>query len=104
VKRIYIASPYTLGDPAQNVLRSVKFAEKLIRGGNMPILPLLCHLWHLQSPQHYSYWIDYSLKLLEMCDMVMRLPGESKGADNEVAHAQSLGIPVMYCDDKWSYV
>ena len=34
-----------------------------------------------------------------MCDAVLRLPGESKGADNEVRVAKANKIPVFYSID-----
>ena len=33
-------------------------------------------------------------RLIERCDAVLRLPGESAGADNDVRLAQARGIPV----------
>jgi len=33
-------------------------------------------------------------RLLERCDAVLRLPGESRGADQDVAIARERGIPV----------
>ncbi len=33
-------------------------------------------------------------RLLEHCDAVLRLPGESRGADQDVAIAERRGIPV----------
>jgi hypothetical protein len=35
-------------------------------------------------------------RLLERCDAVLRLAGESRGADKDVAIAQERGIPVYY--------
>ena len=35
-------------------------------------------------------------RLLQHCDAVLRLPGESKGADQDVAIANSRGIPVYH--------
>jgi hypothetical protein len=35
-------------------------------------------------------------RLLQHCDAVLRLPGESRGADQDVAIAQRRGIPVYY--------
>jgi hypothetical protein len=35
-------------------------------------------------------------RLLEHCDGVLRLPGESTGADRDVAIAQQRGIPVYH--------
>jgi hypothetical protein len=33
-------------------------------------------------------------RLLQHCDAVLRLPGESTGADQDVAIAEELGLPV----------
>jgi NAD-dependent oxidoreductase involved in siderophore biosynthesis len=33
-------------------------------------------------------------RLLAHCDAVLRLPGESRGAEQDVAIARQLGIPV----------
>lgn len=35
-------------------------------------------------------------RLLQLCDAILRLPGESKGADNDVRIAGERGIPVYY--------
>jgi hypothetical protein len=35
-------------------------------------------------------------RLLEHCDAVLRLPGESTGADQDVAIAEQRGLPVYY--------
>jgi hypothetical protein len=35
-------------------------------------------------------------RLLELCQGVLRLPGNSKGADNDVRIARERGIPVWY--------
>lgn len=35
-------------------------------------------------------------RLIERCDAVLRLEGESKGADNDVKIAHERGIPVYY--------
>lgn len=93
---VYIASPYSIGDPAKNIQDSLLLAEVIIQQGDMPICPLLCHLWHLMFPKPYEYWIEYSMQLLRRCDVVFRMPGESKGVDAEVAEARRLGIPVMF--------
>jgi hypothetical protein len=39
-------------------------------------------------------------RLLEHCDAVLRLPGESSGADQDVAIAQERGLPVYYEPDE----
>ena len=35
-------------------------------------------------------------RLLSMCDAVLRLPGDSNGADNDVRMAREWGLPIYY--------
>jgi hypothetical protein len=39
-------------------------------------------------------------RLLDRCDAVLRLPGESRGADGDVARARALGLPVVGAVDE----
>ena len=49
---IYIAGPYTAGDPAANVHRAVDIAHYLMDHGlAWPLVPHLSHLWHLIAPR-----------------------------------------------------
>ena len=94
--RVYIASPYTKGCQAENVLSAQDTGDKLMAMGNTPFLPLLNHYWNACSPKTEKTWLDWDLKWLEVCDCVLRLEGESKGADIEVAVAERLGKKVYY--------
>lgn len=38
-------------------------------------------------------------RILEKCDAVLRIPGASKGADQDVEIAKKLGLPVYYSID-----
>jgi hypothetical protein len=93
---IYIASPYTLGDVAINVRESLLAADKLVELGYAPYPPLYSHFWHFLSPKPYETWVELDNAWVLRCDALLRLPGESKGADAEVALAQEHGIPVYY--------
>ena len=93
---IYIASPYTLGDTALNVRRQIKAADKLLEMGHTPLIPCLSHLWHLVSPKSYEEWLRIGLAWVGYSDAVLRLSGESKGADEEVRYAQLIGLPVYH--------
>lgn len=95
MKKIYIASPYTVGDVAINVRRQLEAAGLLIGLGHAPFAPLLSHFQHMFSPQPYEKWIEIDLVWLRSCDAVLRLPGVSKGADIEVMEAIRLGLPVF---------
>lgn len=94
--KVYIASPYSLGDKEKNVQVQVETASKLLDMGFNPFWPLASHYLHSWKKQTYDTWMEIDLEWLESCDYLLRLPGESKGADMEVAHARKLGIPVFY--------
>lgn len=105
---VYIASPYTKGDPAINVRCQMKMFDRLLSDGLViPFAPLMCHFQHLSFPRPYEDWIRYDLDLLERFDAVLRinalaevggqlyLQSESSGADGEVRRAEELGLPVF---------
>ena len=96
MKTVYIASPYTKGDVAQNVRVQLDIADRLMDLGYCPIVPLFCHFQHLHRHRPYSDWMKIDLKKIELADILLRLPGESSGADREVEHAKALGVPVAY--------
>lgn len=95
-RRIYIAGPYTLGDVAINIGKAIIAGDELFNYGFYPYIPHLNHFWHLVCPRHWNEWITQDLAFLVICDGLLRIPGESKGADMEVAKAKDLGIPVFY--------
>ena len=98
--KIYIASPYTLGDVAVNVKFQLDTANELMNLGFAPFVPLYSHFQHMVHPRPYQDWIDIDLEWIDVCDYLLRLGGESKGADGEVAYALNLGIPVFYSIDE----
>lgn len=93
---IYIASPYTLGDVAENVARAMRTWHELWQLGFAPICPLWSHFQQLLTPLKHADWLEYDLNIVAMCDAVLRLDGESVGADREVRFANEYGIPVVY--------
>lgn len=93
--RVYIAAPYTIGDTAVNVRVAVMAADQLMRKGHAPFVPHLSHFWHMMYPHQYETWIWYTMEWLKVCGAVIRLPGESMGADGEVAWAKLKGVPVF---------
>jgi len=107
---VYIASPYTQGDPIINTRCSIDIFNSLLTEGEcVPISPLsLSLLPHLTQPRAYEGWMEYMLALVENCDAVLRVNAihgdyfqdESPGASREVAHAERNGIPVFYSIDE----
>lgn len=104
---VYISGPYTKGDPILHTREAIKWGEEIIKLGHVPIVPHLAHLWHLCSPHDYRYWMDYDLDLIKNCNVnvMMRIPGESNGADEENELAKELNIPIFYCiEDFKNYI
>jgi len=91
--RVFISSPYSVGDVQANVQVQIDVLDQLLDLGYSPFVPLL---FHYAKPRAYEDWIKLDLDYLDVCDVILRLPGESAGADNEVAHAQAHNIPVVY--------
>jgi hypothetical protein len=93
---VYIASPYTKGDVVVNVRDSFLIADRLVELGYAPYAPLYCHFWHFLSPKPYEVWTALDKEWVLRCDCLLRLPGESSGADAEVELAKDNLIPVFY--------
>ena len=93
--RVYIAAPYT-SDPEQNVRVAIGMADMIADLGLAPFVPHLYHFWDRQHPHEYLFWIVQTLHWVEVCDGLIRIPGHSPGADQEVMFAMKLGKPVFY--------
>lgn len=97
---VFIAGPYTKPSPKENVANAIAMGTDLVSTGLcIPSIPLLVHMWDSHHPHSYQFWIEYTKHLLSKCDYLLRLPGESKGADDEVLLAGELNIPVFYSRD-----
>jgi len=99
-KKIYIASPYTKGDVALNVKRQITCADNLINLGFAPYVPNLTHFQHMLFPRPYNDWLDLDFEWIKVCDALLRLDGESNGADKEVEFAKGNNIHVFYSIDE----
>lgn len=112
-QRVYIAGPITKGDLAENINQATRAFLALVRAGFAP----LCPHWsayaggaivHPSTGSVYALaerlpvgtthedWMGVDLPWVAAADAVLRLPGESVGADREVVEAKRLGIPVFY--------
>ena len=107
---ILIAGPYRSGtsdDPAlmqRNLERLQEAAWPLFAAGHIPMigewvaLPVLASAGASGPLDPLASQVMYptARRLLEHCSAVLRLPGESTGADQDVAIAQERGLPVYY--------
>lgn len=107
---ILIAGPYRSGtndNPdliKKNLERLESVALPLFRKGHLPIigewvaLPLIALAGSKKMGDPAWEEIQYPVahRLLHKCDAVLRLDGASKGADEDVRVAISLGLKVYY--------
>ncbi|MFD9045469.1 DUF4406 domain-containing protein [Streptomyces zaomyceticus] len=104
---ILIAGPYrsgTGGDPramADNLARLEAAAWPVFAAGHLPVIGEWVALPVLRSagagptdPLADQVLHPAAERLLARCDAVLRLPGESAGADGDVATARRRGLPV----------
>src|ERR1700751_3972005 len=106
---ILIAGPYRSGtgdDPermAENLRRLESVALPLYRAGHIPLigewiaLPLLREAGSVRPGDAVYEEILYPIanRLVGRCDAVLRLPGASKGADEDVRLARKFGLRVF---------
>lgn len=95
MKSVYVAGPITKGDQFVNVRNAIFAAERLRKAGFLPYVPHLSFAWHMLSPVDYESWITMGFYWLSKCDYLVRLDGESDGADREVVFAHENRIPVF---------
>lgn len=104
---VYIASPYSKGDPAMNAHFQCKIFDQLLGEGKvLPIAPLWSHFQHILFPRSYQDWINYDQAMLRLYDSCLRLnvslpsigyeEAISAGADAEVDSFKKSGKPVFY--------
>lgn len=93
---VYISGPYTIGVTDGHVRKACMVWESLRDEGLCtPVCPHWSFLQAVIWPLSHEQWIEYDLEILARCDAVLRLPGESKGAELECQYAQQNGIPVF---------
>ena len=107
---ILIAGPYRSGtndDPnlmAQNLKKLEEMALPIFRAGHIPVigewfaLPLLEQAGskHPGDAAYEEILYPVAQRLLTKCDAVLRIPGASKGADEDVRIAKERGLKIYY--------
>ena len=97
LRYVYLAGPLTKGSPFQNVKRAIEVGDNLLEHGFLPFIPHLTALWAMVAgDKPWNVWLDFDEKWLLKCDCLLRIDGESPGADREVEFAKQAGIPVFY--------
>lgn len=97
VSHVYVAGPISKGDMLLNIRAGIVAGVELTKAGFVPYIPHLDFSARIFDPDTLDYEtiLRNDLAWVSRCDAVLRLPGESSGADREVKHAGALGIPVF---------
>lgn len=110
--RVYISGAIRKGNLADNIKRACDVGRAFAKLGYAIMVPHLSCYFDCECPEAYCCgsqpqaenslnaveWLAIDLAWVEVSDIVIRINGESEGADREVEHAEMLGIPVFYVD------
>lgn len=116
-RRVYIAGPISKGDMLLNVQQADDAFFSLLKSGVVapwnpmwsvyagsawrpgrtdPKYPVMAVADTHPSGTTHADWMGVDLPWVAVAEAVLRLPGESVGADQEVAEARRLNIPVFH--------
>jgi len=97
--RVFIAGPYTTPDPTANTETAIDAASTLRRASKYRIHPVIPHLSHYQALRHeesYDMWLSGTLNDVTTCHALLRLPGHSPGAEQEIELAHKFEVDVYH--------
>ncbi|MEP7284975.1 MAG: DUF4406 domain-containing protein [Chloroflexota bacterium] len=111
---ILIAGPYRSGtgdDPrkmADNLCHLEEASWPIFKAGHIPMIGewVALPIWRVAGGQAVGDALYDEIlhptagRLIERCDAVLRLAGDSSGADNDVRLAKARGIPVYFHADE----
>lgn len=93
---VYVAGPMTLGVRQDNLNAAMEAGSALLRLGWTPIMPQLSYDFVDKYKFTWEQMLAADFCIILNCVAIIRLPGESKGADAEEEFTRSLGKPVYY--------
>jgi hypothetical protein len=106
-KRVYLSGPISNGGADEPEIqkhymaRAAAAAQEIMDMGYAVLCPhLTVHQEELTGVYNsHETWIENDLPWVGVADVVVRLPGASKGADYECDYARKIGIPVCTKDE-----
>ena len=104
--RVYISGPISKptkkkGRYGKNIVPAMNMWAWLWSAGFTPYCPHLSYQLSNHLTKEWGYeltheeWMEQDLQWLALCDAMIRLPGESPGADMEEAYCKAHDIPVF---------
>lgn len=97
---VYVAGPITT-DPFGCVRQATQVFTALREEHLVPFCPQFSVISEMVKARSYEEWLAFDFEVIENCAAVIRLPGESPGADRECEFAKSIGLPVFHLPRDW---
>ena len=90
--KIYLSGPITEGNQRRNYQQAVDAQIAVMSLGHSVLNPMLT----MQLPDSFSWsvWMECCLPWVASSDIILRLPGYSRGAELECRHARTHGITI----------
>jgi len=99
-RHLYIAGPYTRPDPVINTNAACRVGTIVFEETPwIPHVPHITLLWHAITPRPIEFWYELDMAHMSRCDALVRLPGDSSGADKEYMFALNLGLQIVEFGD-----
>jgi hypothetical protein len=94
--RVFVAGPMaTSGEPGRNLHQAAIASSRLLELGHAPYVPHASWILDAIRPVTRERWLQCDREWLVYAEALLRLPGESIGADAECDFARTFGIPVF---------
>jgi len=100
VKLVYVAGPLSRPDnpdecDPEKIAAACRAAHEVLEAGFAVYLP---HLWAHEAvvKRPAAEWLRQDFAVIERCDFLYRMPGQSAGADREVQHAREHHVVVVH--------
>lgn len=94
--KCFISGPYSQGNINENVRNAMMTFDRLVDAGLAPFIPHLYHYQDIMSPRDYNTWLSLTIEWINVCNCLIRLPGDSAGADLEVEIAKQHGLRIYH--------
>ena len=95
----YLAHPYTLPSPEENVAHCIKVANHLIEQGYNIYAPIIMtHPLHIETERPYDFWMKFDEIMMNRCDRII-MAGDwehSNGCAIEMEHFKKAGKPILF--------
>ena len=91
----YVGGVATGAQARKNIRLAIDVADQFAIRGATVFVPHLNKFWDIRHPRGFEFWLRQDENILRRCDLMVRLPGFSRGADREEAHAKKYGVQVV---------